>query len=121
MYADSKVEGLLHCEELALHNHFHQPHRPFTDVVDRSQASKEEEPAPSFQKQDPLHNVTLCWQGQASFCYSLGKLASTVSVYDIRHWVQVLCVLPLNEIAPRAMMLTLAHPPPLRQALMCIS
>ena len=59
MDADSKVQGLLHCEQLALHHHLCHPHHSFTDVVNRHEPSKEEAPSPCFQEQNPL-------QGQAS-------------------------------------------------------
>ncbi len=54
MYADSKVEGLLHSEELALHNHLRHTHCPLTHIVDGHKASKEEAPPPGFQEQNAL-------------------------------------------------------------------
>ena len=58
MNADSKVKGLLHSEQLALHDHLSHPHRPFTHVMDGHKPSKEEAPSPCLQKQDPLHTHT---------------------------------------------------------------
>lgn len=60
MDADSKIEGLLHSEELALHNQLNQSHCPLADVVNGHKASKEEAPAPSLQEEDPLHKMTTC-------------------------------------------------------------
>jgi len=50
MYADSKVEGLLHGEELALHNHLRHAHCTLTHVVDGHKAGKEEAPPPGLQE-----------------------------------------------------------------------
>ncbi len=58
MYADGKVEGLLHSEELAFHHHLRQPHCTLTQVVDGHKASKEEAPPPCLQEQDTLHTRT---------------------------------------------------------------
>ena len=46
MYADSKIEGLLHSEQLALHYHLCNPHRALANVVYWHKAGKEEAPAP---------------------------------------------------------------------------
>lgn len=54
MYADSKVEGLLHSEQLAFHCHLRQVYHTLTEVVYGHKASEEKAPAPRLQEQDAL-------------------------------------------------------------------
>lgn len=54
MYADSKVEGLLHSEQLALYRHLRQVYHALTEVVYGHKASEKEAPAPRLQEQDAL-------------------------------------------------------------------
>ena len=59
MYADSKVEGRVSGEQLALYDRLRQPHTALTDAVNRHKASKEEAPAPGFQRVYPLQSAKL--------------------------------------------------------------
>ena len=64
MYADSKVERLLHGEQLALHNHLCQVYHPLAEVVYGHKAGEEEAPAPRLQEQDALHAQQVGHQSQ---------------------------------------------------------
>ena len=46
VYANSKVQGLLDCEQLALHHHLCHPHHTLTQIVYRYKAGEEKAPAP---------------------------------------------------------------------------